>query len=306
MLGRPKIDEVEVRFIIDPNTIIANVLAGTVELTLGRGLSFEQAAQAQGQWRDGKMDLSMDATSWIALFPQFVNLSSPGAGRRERPPSAAPCHRSAGARRHVHGWNDARGAQLRESAQPSTKPSKAASSATTTIQRRAMQLIEGLGYAKGADGIYRDAASERLNVEIRTTASDDLRDKILLTLANEWLGSGVAVEPGTHPTAARRRSRVSREPPSHGDGAPAERPVRGCAPAAHELEAALPENNYRGQNRVRYMNPEYDMLVDRYLATIPMNDRMEVVQQIVRHISENVPILGLMYEARPTLLSNRW
>ena len=33
-----------------------------------------------------------------------------------------------------------------------------------------------------------------------------------------------------------------------------------------------------------------------------MNDRMEVVQQIVRHISENVPILGLMYEARPTLL----
>ena len=75
VLGRPKIDEVEVRFIIDPNTIIANVLAGTVELTLGRGLSFEQAAQAQGQWRDGKMDLSMDATSWIALFPQFVNLS---------------------------------------------------------------------------------------------------------------------------------------------------------------------------------------------------------------------------------------
>ena len=56
---------------------------------------------------------------------------------------------------------------------------------------------------------------------------------------------------------------------------------------------------------VRYMNPEYDMLVDRYLATIPMNDRMEVVQQIVRHISENVPILGLMYEARPTLLSNQ-
>ena len=53
------------------------------------------------------------------------------------------------------------------------------------------------------------------------------------------------------------------------------------------------------------MNPEYDMLVDRYLATIPMNDRMAVVSQIVRHISENVPILGLMYEARPMLLANR-
>ena len=70
-------------------------------------------------------------------------------------------------------------------------------------------------------------------------------------------------------------------------------------------EAALPENNFRGQNRVRYMNPEYDALVDRYLITIPMAERIDVVRQIVHHISDQVPILGLLYDAEPILVANR-
>src|SRR5207244_4750088 len=37
-LGRPRIDEVEVKFIPDPNTLAANILADVVDLTMGRGL----------------------------------------------------------------------------------------------------------------------------------------------------------------------------------------------------------------------------------------------------------------------------
>ena len=43
VLGRPKIDEIEVRFILDANTLVANVLAGAVMLTLGRSITGEQA-----------------------------------------------------------------------------------------------------------------------------------------------------------------------------------------------------------------------------------------------------------------------
>src|SRR5437764_794195 len=55
-LGRPKIDEIEVRFILDSNTLVANVLADTIDLTLGRGISIEQALQVRDQWRRGKVD----------------------------------------------------------------------------------------------------------------------------------------------------------------------------------------------------------------------------------------------------------
>lgn len=39
VLGRPKIDEIVVKFIPDQNTLIANVLAGAVDLTMSRGFS---------------------------------------------------------------------------------------------------------------------------------------------------------------------------------------------------------------------------------------------------------------------------
>ena len=52
--------------------------------------------------------------------------------------------------------------------------------------QRAMQMIEALGYTKDADGIFRDPNNERLTVEVRTTSGDDLRDKLLFALGNEW------------------------------------------------------------------------------------------------------------------------
>ncbi|MPZ15921.1 MAG: hypothetical protein GEU73_16115 [Chloroflexi bacterium] len=55
VLGRPKIDEMVVRFIRDPNTLIANILAGEVDVNLGRGVSVEEATQAKVQWADGRL-----------------------------------------------------------------------------------------------------------------------------------------------------------------------------------------------------------------------------------------------------------
>lgn len=43
VFGRPKLDEIEVRFMLDIDTMVSNLLAGTVDLSLGRGFSVEQA-----------------------------------------------------------------------------------------------------------------------------------------------------------------------------------------------------------------------------------------------------------------------
>src|SRR5205085_2612364 len=161
------------------------------------------------------------------------------------------------------------------------------------------------GYTKDADGIFRDQNNERLTVEVRTTSGDDLRDKLLFALGNEWPKIGVAVDPVIIPRqraddreyrAARPAFEIVRQPNDLSEGA---------LTRLISSEAALPENNYRGQNRVRYMNPEYDALVDRYLVTVPTAERIDIARQLVRHISENVPILGLLYDAEPVLVANR-
>jgi ABC-type transport system substrate-binding protein len=75
ILGRPRIDEIEMRFIPDPNTLVANILAGTVELTLGRGISLELAMTADEQWAEGS--LATRVSGWYAVYPQLVNPSPP-------------------------------------------------------------------------------------------------------------------------------------------------------------------------------------------------------------------------------------
>jgi peptide/nickel transport system substrate-binding protein len=72
-LGRPRIDQIEVRFIPDGNTLVANVLAGRVDASVGRQLSLDQTIAAENQWGGaGKMVFGAPGT-WFALWPQFLN-----------------------------------------------------------------------------------------------------------------------------------------------------------------------------------------------------------------------------------------
>src|SRR5439155_3827819 len=78
VLGRPRLDSIEVRFILDLNTMVANVLGGSVDLTMGRGISIQQAVQVQDAWRDGKTDVS--PRSWVFMFGQYIDPSPPVVG----------------------------------------------------------------------------------------------------------------------------------------------------------------------------------------------------------------------------------
>src|SRR5439155_16330213 len=80
-LGRAKVDEIIVHFIPDPGTMIANILAGEVELTMGRNISVQQAKQLQEHWQNGRIDVGL--TNWIALYPQFINPNPPILANRD-------------------------------------------------------------------------------------------------------------------------------------------------------------------------------------------------------------------------------
>ena len=49
------------RFILDPNVIIANLKAGVVDLNIGRSLYIEQGIQTRDSWPEGKLDLVYDS-----------------------------------------------------------------------------------------------------------------------------------------------------------------------------------------------------------------------------------------------------
>lgn len=301
VLGRPKLDEIEIRFIEDANTFMANMLAGTVELNLGgRNISLDQAQELRGQW-NGRMEIKL-ASRFVAQ-PQYLNPNPPVVGDLRF-------------RRALYQAVDR--AQLAESLLPGAPATVAhiflspsepeypeIASAIVKYEydpRRALQEIEGLGYVRGADGLFRDATGQRLSVEIRTV-STDLNQKIMLTLGDAWQRIGVAAEPVVVPPQRQR-----------------DLPYRANFPAfdmqrqpsridtlynLYSSEARLPETNFIGRNYSRYMNPQLDRLLDHYFSTVPWAARMEVGRQIAHLITDQLVWLDLFYDAQPVMVSGR-
>ena len=53
------------------------------------------------------------------------------------------------------------------------------------------------------------------------------------------------------------------------------------------------------------MNPEFDLLINRFESTIPRAERMEIARQGVHHITDLVIELPLFYDVQPALIANR-
>ncbi len=301
VLGRPKIDVLEVRFIPDSAALATNILAGEVDLTIGRTFSVEQAVQLRDQWRDGKMLVAPYALTRI--YPQFIN------------PDPAVILNVQFRRALVHAIDrqtmvDTLESGLTEVSQsvlppgrPEFREIEAGIARYDYDTRKATEMVEGLGYSRGPDGILRDAAGGRLGVELRATGGQDILEKPVLLVAEAWRGIGVATDPlFVPPQRNQDREYRANRPGFLLAGGLSDLQILGLLLAA---EVPLAETNYVGRNDARYNNPEYEALYGRFLVTIPQAERQELLRRIVHHIADNQPIIGLYYRVDPTMVANR-
>jgi peptide/nickel transport system substrate-binding protein len=305
VLGRPKIDEIDIRFIPDLQTVAANLLSGAVEVTIGRStFSFEQGANVRDQWRDGTMLIKMQG--WVAAYPQFVN------------PNPAVIRDARFRRALMHALDRE---QLADSLQlglvpvahsivgPNEPVHKEIEPSIVKYEhdpRKAMDLVEAIGYTRGGDGFFRDAANQRLAVELRTTAELDIHLTTVFPMADAWQRVGVATEPIVIPPQRQpEREYVNTFPGFHMIGSGNSLTTAGLG-RFHSSKAALAENNYQSVgNYPRYMNPEFDALQDRYFSTVPERERAQVLAQLINHMTDQVVVLGLFYNGSAVMVSNR-
>jgi len=69
--GRPKIDEIEVRFLRDENAFMANILADEIDVTLGKSITLEQTLSVRERWAGGHIEITPETT--MKIWPQFIN-----------------------------------------------------------------------------------------------------------------------------------------------------------------------------------------------------------------------------------------
>lgn len=300
VLGRPRIDRVDVRFFPDINVLVTNLLSGSVDMTAGRGLAVEQASLLGKQWAAGHVDSVQSL--WVTIYPQFLNPRNPIV-------TALPFRQALmyGTDRPqlmdamVGGLSDVGTIWM----DPTQKEFKEVDRAAVHYQydpRRAAQLIEGLGYSKGPDGTYRSATGERLAVHMRSNG-EPITQSTVIPVADMWKRLGVDTEPEVIvPERLSDREYLANFPDF--------RMMRqSTAVTAVQMfhSSAMPraENSYVGQNYARYSNPELDALIDRALSTISYGERVKTYQSAAALTTQNLNMLPMFYDLAFIAVNNR-
>jgi len=304
-LGRPKIDEIQVRFIADSNAFIANLLAGAVDVNLNGRMSLEQGINVRDQWPDGRMEIQY--AGWISLFPQLMTPGPPiiGDARFRRALTQAINRQEM-----TDGLNAGLVPVAHSHASPTEPDYKALEGSIVKYDydlRAATQAIESLGYSRDGEGMFRAAVTgERLETELRVTAGRDLTTKSALAVANYWQHAGINAQASVTPTqrASEPEYRAT-FPGYYMANQPNDLGIGGIG-RYHSSKTSLPENSFRVTgNHNRYMNPEFDALIDRYFSTVPKQERLLALGQILRVQTDQALVTGLFYNAGPILVSNR-
>jgi ABC-type transport system substrate-binding protein len=162
-------------------------------------------------------------------------------------------------------------------------------------------MLEGLGYARGPDGVYQDRSGQRLTFQLRAWAGTAFAYRAVV--ADQWRTVGLGVEEEVMPPQRASDGEFVAAFPAF-ELVPQPNDLGGLT-LLHSRFTRLPENNFRGSNFSRMMDPQFDALIDRWQTTIPRTERMQALGQILYEISDRLNAMPLVYGVRPIAIANR-
>ena len=296
-LGAPRIEELYVHFVAGGQQAIAGVLAGTMDLPLGTLLGYEEAMVL-------KQELGARGEGTVETRP---SASMRAASIQFRDPSA-PAARDVLVRRAlVHALDRALMTQalhfgITTPADTFVVPGEAA---FTRIDQaitkypydpgRAAQLLAQAGWTRGTDGAVRDQGGRPLSFTVQTTeGGGSVREAQVA--ADAWSAIGIASDLNVVP-----RSRQSdREYRTAFTGAEMHQHAPG---RLGELlnwrmdDMPTPASRWAGENRGSYVNPLTHQLAVDHDVTIDRVKRLDVLTQLFKIVSEEVPTIPLYFHA---------
>jgi peptide/nickel transport system substrate-binding protein len=296
VLGRPTIDRVMLRVIADDNTALTNLLAGSIDIV---SLRFEHGQQLVREWvPTGKGVVRFNrggaGSEWIQLRPEYVGNPALLDVRVRR----AIVH--AVDRQAINdGVFDGQGSMAESivsESEPFFPDVDRAIVKYPYDPRRTAQLMNEAGLVKDRDGIFVNAAGQRLTLSHQTLAGPHF-ERMQLIQADTWQRAGIAAEPSILSNALVRAVGEHRHNfpgiSTRGGG----RIERNWITA----EIGSAENRWGGENRSGWSNPEYDCLYEAFLTTLDRGERTRQFVQMQRLISEQLPTYFTHFAAGATM-----
>lgn len=162
----------------------------------------------------------------------------------------------------------------------------------------ARRLLEEAGWRPGPDGIRRNAAGERLSLELMTTAGNRSRELVQQVLQGMWRAVGIEVRIRNEPPRVFFGETVSR------------RRFQGMALFAwisspenvprtilHSTEIPSEARNWAGQNYTGFRHAEMDELLERLPITLEAEARRPLWRRVQEIYAIEIPVIPLFFRA---------
>jgi peptide/nickel transport system substrate-binding protein len=305
VLGKPKISRIREIFIADPNTVVANLLAGQSQLTSGDSIRFTDGEVLRQQWADRGGVLNFPNLYRITQFQRKPEYASTLAFTDLR------------VRQALHYGLDFD--TLNEVLQagrtsPATGPVPPTAAYYAQLDRavahypydprRTQQLMTDAGFARGADGIWvsPNPAFGRMSFETNVLASPDSDNEMHL-MADTWRKLGFDVKEIAWTPALGQDNQVRNTFP----GLSTTSTTQGEAALAEYRSDRIPtpENRWRGTNRGPWPGtPEYDRLVDVFETSLDRNERTQAVIGMTKILTEDCVVINLYWKLNAQAVAN--
>jgi peptide/nickel transport system substrate-binding protein len=301
-LGRPRIDRVVIRLINDENSVLTNILAGNVHLTMSQAIRFEHAMVLRREWGldkgEGAGRLLFLATSTTTAVPQFrpeQQRSPPLLDLRVRRALFHALDREAinetlfeGQAPIAHTFAQTEATYYPEVERVLTR--------YPHDPRRAEQLMGEAGLRKDRDGFFADPSRFQPAFWISAGAQ---REQMMAIVMSSWRTAGIDAQPYVMPNALERDQEARAKFPGilvHGIslGEPT------SAEAGTSEQIGTLDNRWGGNNRGGWSNAEYDRLWDAYNTTLDRSEQIRFFAQMMRIRSEEVAGIPLHYSLNVT------
>jgi peptide/nickel transport system substrate-binding protein len=305
--GRPPLDSVVVRFVQDSNTIIANLLSGTVDVAVRPQIDSSTALDLKQRWE------GLGNQAWIELSgrvhygePQRrVEVARPRNGLTDvnvRRAFLMALDRQAISEAFTAGY-----APLADSYVAPDDPLRPDVD-RSIIQypydpAGALRLLADAGWTRGSDDVLINRETgEPFESEVWAAPEASNKQEPTL-LAGQWAVVGAKLSSYVIPAARTNDRELAANSPFFTVSS-------GQAPSTwytpdrlHSRFIAGPANGWGGRNKFGYINPRVDDLLDRLQVTIDPRARVDLHRQLVEEETRDLAFFPIYWEVVPIFLA---
>lgn len=296
-LGRPKVDRIILKTIPNPNTLVANLRAGTIDLVGEDTVSIDVVTSLREEWaRSGAGTVVQRQGSWahlqVQFKPEFARPPELSRDVRVRRGLYQGIDLDALREVQVLGLPETRADSFLREHDPFTPVVGKPFVRYRYDRTRASEELAAGGWRRGPSGQLVNQAGEPIQVDLRASPGGKVKDNEII--ASYWRPLGIEVIEEVIPAALAMNQEYRATFPGliNSNKGP---DIGIFQNSFHTRTHATPQNNFRGTNYNGYSNPVADQLIDKLFGSIDPREQGLIGKELGEILAVDLPLLPLYF-----------